>query len=151
MMCSLRLQFFVLFGLTANILILFVLYVNLPLFARFLPARFLVSEKPREQPARPPYSQLLFLSTSNSSVGSSDPWTPLSLSNCTFGTPSYYAPCVAEHLDGVLYAEELVYPDFEIREPYFANEDHRQVRSRLCNIQRAVPHQLLSAMARNWR
>jgi hypothetical protein len=52
---------------------------------------------------------------------------PLSLSECNFGVPSHYAPCVARTLDNnVVYAEELLYPDFEIREPYFAKEEHRR-------------------------
>ncbi|KAJ7846887.1 hypothetical protein B0H14DRAFT_3086249 [Mycena olivaceomarginata] len=50
---------------------------------------------------------------------------PLSLSTCLFGMPAYYAPCAAQKLQNVEYAEELVYPDFEIREPYFAQEEHR--------------------------
>ncbi|KAJ6558643.1 hypothetical protein B0H10DRAFT_1967288 [Mycena sp. CBHHK59/15] len=40
--------------------------------------------------------------------------------------PDYYAPCVAQNLSNVLYAEELIYPDFELREPYFAKEAHRE-------------------------
>ncbi|PBK99769.1 hypothetical protein ARMGADRAFT_918272 [Armillaria gallica] len=56
----------------------------------------------------------------------STPWAPFSLSNCTFGLPPYYAPCVAQRLPKqVLYAEELLYPAFEIRQPYFATLDHR--------------------------
>ncbi|KAG7445099.1 uncharacterized protein BT62DRAFT_951443 [Guyanagaster necrorhizus] len=53
-------------------------------------------------------------------------WAPFSLSNCTFGLPPYYAPCVAQRLPKqVLYAEELLYPAFEIRQPYFATSEHR--------------------------
>ncbi|KAJ7603578.1 hypothetical protein FB45DRAFT_995127 [Roridomyces roridus] len=37
----------------------------------------------------------------------------------------YYAPCAAQKLQHVAYAEELIYPDFEIREPYFAKDEHR--------------------------
>ncbi|KAJ6584386.1 hypothetical protein B0H19DRAFT_1206321 [Mycena capillaripes] len=55
-----------------------------------------------------------------------NPWTPLSLSVCSFGMPTYYGPCVAQTLANVEYAEELLYPDFELREPYFAQEEHRQ-------------------------
>ncbi|KAJ7206362.1 hypothetical protein GGX14DRAFT_643459 [Mycena pura] len=40
--------------------------------------------------------------------------------------PAYYAPCVAQKLENLEYAEELFYPDFAIREPYFAHEEHRQ-------------------------
>ncbi|KAJ7874209.1 hypothetical protein B0H14DRAFT_3555637 [Mycena olivaceomarginata] len=50
---------------------------------------------------------------------------PLSLSTCLFGMPAYYAPCAAQKLQNVEYAEELVYPNFQIREPYFAQEEHR--------------------------
>ncbi|KAJ7487855.1 hypothetical protein FB451DRAFT_957616, partial [Mycena latifolia] len=53
-------------------------------------------------------------------------WTPLSLSRCEFGIPTHYAPCIAQTLSNVVYAEELLYPDFEIREPYFAKEEHRE-------------------------
>ncbi|KAJ7104557.1 hypothetical protein C8R43DRAFT_906944 [Mycena crocata] len=62
-----------------------------------------------------------------STLNSSRTWIPLSLSVCTFSMPSYYAPCLADTLSNVVYAEELVYPDFDIREPYFAREDHRQI------------------------
>ncbi|KAJ7509432.1 hypothetical protein B0H11DRAFT_2421332 [Mycena galericulata] len=58
--------------------------------------------------------------------GLATPWTPLSLSKCQFGMPSHYAPCAAQHLSNLAYAEELLYPDFEIREPYFATEEHRK-------------------------
>ncbi len=63
---------------------------------------------------------------SDTSPRPSTPWAPFSLSNCTFGLPPYYAPCVAQRLPKqVLYAEELLYPAFEIRQPYFATLDHR--------------------------
>ncbi|KAK0480297.1 hypothetical protein IW261DRAFT_1336034 [Armillaria novae-zelandiae] len=53
-------------------------------------------------------------------------WSPLSLSECIFGMPAYYAPCVAQKLSKtVLYAEELLYPAFEIRQPHFAVEEHK--------------------------
>jgi hypothetical protein len=71
-----------------------------------------------------PFSEYLRLSTP--AQAASTPWTPLSLSRCEFGMPSYYAPCIAQTLPNVAYAEELLYPDFEIREPYFAKEQHRQ-------------------------
>ncbi|KAJ6507609.1 hypothetical protein DFH09DRAFT_1000142 [Mycena vulgaris] len=51
---------------------------------------------------------------------------PFPLSVCSFGMPAYYAPCAAEKLKNVEYAEELLYPDFSIREPYFARKQHRQ-------------------------
>ncbi|KAJ7366260.1 hypothetical protein DFH08DRAFT_797260 [Mycena albidolilacea] len=53
-----------------------------------------------------------------------DSWMPLSFSTCLFGMPAYYAPCAAQKLENVEYAEELVYPDFQIRKPYFAQEEH---------------------------
>ncbi|KAJ7736291.1 hypothetical protein B0H16DRAFT_122446 [Mycena metata] len=53
-------------------------------------------------------------------------WIPLALSSCVFGMPTHYAPCAARTLPNLLYAEELIYPDFELREPYFAKEEHRQ-------------------------
>ncbi|KAF8194338.1 hypothetical protein K438DRAFT_1588126 [Mycena galopus ATCC 62051] len=56
-----------------------------------------------------------------------DPWTPLSLFVCFSGMPSHYAPCAARTTKNVEYAEELIYPDFEIREPYFAQEEHRRM------------------------
>ncbi|KAJ6473971.1 hypothetical protein C8R47DRAFT_1076414 [Mycena vitilis] len=67
------------------------------------------------------FSDALQLSTPHPS-----PWIPLSLSTCSFGMPSYYAPCVAKTLANVEYAEELIYPDFAIREPYFAHEEQRK-------------------------
>ncbi|KAJ7135869.1 hypothetical protein C8R44DRAFT_662094 [Mycena epipterygia] len=76
------------------------------------------------QTAATTFSEYLRLSTSDSSAAT--PWTPLSLSRCQFGMPTHYAPCVARTLSNVAYAEELVYPDFEIREPYFAKEEHRE-------------------------
>lgn len=60
-------------------------------------------------------SQNLFNSTPDPASGYSNAWTPLSLSECKFGMPRQYAPCVAEMLEGVVYAEELLYADFEIR------------------------------------
>ncbi|KAJ7752477.1 hypothetical protein DFH07DRAFT_825484 [Mycena maculata] len=71
-----------------------------------------------------PFSEYLRLSTPER--GLATPWTPLSLSVCQFGTPTHYAPCLAQNLNNVAYAEELLYPDFEIREPYFAKEEHRE-------------------------
>ncbi|KAK0469960.1 uncharacterized protein EV420DRAFT_82075 [Desarmillaria tabescens] len=54
-------------------------------------------------------------------------WSPLSLNECIFGMPAHYAPCVAQKLSSkkVLYAEELLYPAFEIRQPRFAVEEHK--------------------------
>ncbi|KAK7001820.1 hypothetical protein R3P38DRAFT_3044665 [Favolaschia claudopus] len=73
----------------------------------------------------PHYSDALKLSLTSSTPKLSDPWAPLSLSRCLFGMPSYYAPCAARRMPDVEYAEELIYPDFEIREPYFARSEHR--------------------------
>ncbi|KAJ7189111.1 hypothetical protein C8R46DRAFT_1244637 [Mycena filopes] len=53
-------------------------------------------------------------------------WTPLPLSTCVFGMPAHYAPCVAQTLPNIVHAEELIYPDFELREPHFPEEEHRQ-------------------------
>ncbi|KAJ6608290.1 hypothetical protein B0H10DRAFT_2068320 [Mycena sp. CBHHK59/15] len=80
----------------------------------------------KPQNSTPPFSEYLRLSTPDPSAGLANPWTPLSLSRCDFGMPAYYAPCVARTLGNVVYAEELLYPDFEIREPYFAREEHRE-------------------------
>ncbi|KAJ7021301.1 hypothetical protein C8F04DRAFT_1141363 [Mycena alexandri] len=55
-----------------------------------------------------------------------DIWVPLALSSCIFGMPAYYAPSFARTLPNVLYAEELLYPDFKLREPHFVNDEHRQ-------------------------
>ncbi|KAF7319095.1 hypothetical protein HMN09_00245800 [Mycena chlorophos] len=54
-------------------------------------------------------------------------WAPFSLSTCVFGMPRHWAPCFAQRLANVLYAEELVYPDFQLREPYFPNNQQREV------------------------
>ncbi|KAJ7477971.1 hypothetical protein B0H11DRAFT_2028904 [Mycena galericulata] len=71
----------------------------------------------------PHLSEYLHISTA--AGGPSAPWAPMSLARCEFGMPGHYAPCVAEHLSNVAYAEELLYPDFQIREPYFVKEEHR--------------------------
>lgn len=71
-----------------------------------------------------PFSEFLRLSTPHGGIAA--PWTPLSLSRCRFGMPAHYAPCAAQNLTHVAYAEELLYPDFEIREPYFSKEEHRE-------------------------
>ncbi|KAK0466925.1 uncharacterized protein EV420DRAFT_1260273 [Desarmillaria tabescens] len=74
-------------------------------------------------------SDYLRLSTTSSDTSTlpSAAWTPLSLSTCTFGMPAHYAPCVMKRLPkDVVYAEELLYPAFEIRQPYFATEEHEE-------------------------
>lgn len=48
-------------------------------------------------------------------------WSPVALSTCDSNTPTYYAPCLAERVQGAVYGEELVYPDFRLREPVFAS------------------------------
>ncbi|PBK65220.1 hypothetical protein ARMSODRAFT_892066 [Armillaria solidipes] len=54
-------------------------------------------------------------------------WVPLSLSECTSGMPAHYAPCVAQRLDqNVVYAEELLYPSFKIRQPYFPSNAYKE-------------------------
>lgn len=80
------------------------------------------SETP--SPETPSFSEYLRLSTPQ--LGIATPWVPLSLSQCSFGMPTYYAPCAAQKMRNVAYAEELVYPGFEIREPFFAREEHRE-------------------------
>ncbi|KAI0367618.1 hypothetical protein BV20DRAFT_552485 [Pilatotrama ljubarskyi] len=47
-------------------------------------------------------------------------WAPVSISACEPGTPSFFAPCLAQRREGALFGEELVYPDFRLREPVFA-------------------------------
>ncbi|KAK0479540.1 hypothetical protein IW261DRAFT_1336675 [Armillaria novae-zelandiae] len=53
-------------------------------------------------------------------------WVPLRLSECTSGMPGHYAPCIAQRLgQNVVHAEELLYPSFQIRQPYFASNAHK--------------------------
>ncbi|KAJ7092309.1 hypothetical protein B0H15DRAFT_777465 [Mycena belliarum] len=70
---------------------------------------------------RPPSPSLLHPLGQNESA-----WAPLSLSSCGDATPAHYAPCLAQRLKNVVHAEELLYPDFELREPHFAREEHRR-------------------------
>lgn len=100
-----------------------------------------------QPPATPTsYSNALQRSILSSDLSYAAPWTPLPLSRCEFGTPQHFAPCVAERVEGVVYAEEFLYPDFEIRrvshlprrrpsssltltssrEPHFARPEHRE-------------------------
>ncbi|KAI0781890.1 hypothetical protein C8Q75DRAFT_728354 [Abortiporus biennis] len=51
---------------------------------------------------------------------SSSRWSPVSISTCTPDTAPYYAPCLAQRLKGAIYGEELLYPNFRLREPIFA-------------------------------
>ncbi|KAK0469350.1 uncharacterized protein EV420DRAFT_25662 [Desarmillaria tabescens] len=88
-----------------------------------------ISQSARLSEVKPyTYADFLPLSTSEDhSLVRSTAWVPLSLSECTFGMPGHYAPCVAQRLEQkVLYAEELLYPSFEIRQPYFASEAHKE-------------------------
>ncbi|GAA5907870.1 hypothetical protein JCM6882_004578 [Rhodosporidiobolus microsporus] len=66
----------------------------------------------------------LFLSSTFTNF--SAPWTPLRISHCGYGVPPHYAPCVSKRLEGVEYAQELLYPDFEIREPFFVTKEQKQ-------------------------
>lgn len=70
---------------------------------------------------RPPSPSLLHPIGQNDSA-----WAPLSLSSCADTTPAHYAPCLAQRLKHVVHAEELLYPDFELREPHFARAAHRR-------------------------
>ncbi|KAJ7065062.1 hypothetical protein C8F01DRAFT_1021907 [Mycena amicta] len=73
------------------------------------------------------YADALQRATSTADSDASYPWTPLSLSSCLFGMPKHYAPCFAQQLDNVVYAEELLYPDFELRQPYFPTIHQRDL------------------------
>lgn len=54
------------------------------------------------------------------SATTSTRWTPAVLTTCEPTTQRYYAPCIAERTRGAVKGEELVYPDFQLREPIFA-------------------------------
>ena len=48
-------------------------------------------------------------------------WTPTILTTCTPGlTQRYYAPYIALRTPGAIKGEELIYPDFRLREPVYA-------------------------------
>ncbi|KAI0671329.1 hypothetical protein C8Q78DRAFT_1069047 [Trametes maxima] len=47
-------------------------------------------------------------------------WAPVSISTCHPGMHPYLAPCLAQRREGAIYGEELVYPDFRLRQPLFA-------------------------------
>ncbi|KAL4242632.1 hypothetical protein ABKN59_011689 [Abortiporus biennis] len=51
---------------------------------------------------------------------SSSRWSPISIPTCTPDTAPYYAPCLAQRLKEAIYGEELLYPNFRLREPIFA-------------------------------
>jgi hypothetical protein len=48
------------------------------------------------------------------------------LNRCTPDMPRHYAPCLVGSASDphVAYAEELIYPDFSLREPHFLSEEH---------------------------
>ncbi len=62
--------------------------------------------------------------------GSSSRWAPTIITDCTPNTQHYYAPCIADRTYGAVSGQELIYPDFQLREPIFAQsrleEDQRQ-------------------------
>ncbi len=84
------------------------------------------------KPGRPSesksYTHADFLPASEEySLVRSTAWVPLSLSECTSGMPAHYAPCVAQRLDqNVVYVEELLYPAFKIRQPYFTSNAYKE-------------------------
>ncbi|KAI0649538.1 hypothetical protein C8Q79DRAFT_519183 [Trametes meyenii] len=47
-------------------------------------------------------------------------WAPVSISTCQPGMHPYLAPCLAQRREGAIYGEELVYPDFRLRQPFFS-------------------------------
>ncbi|KAK0431077.1 hypothetical protein EV421DRAFT_2041418 [Armillaria borealis] len=84
------------------------------------------------KPGRPSesksYTQADFVPMSEEySLARSTAWVPLSLSECTSGMPAHYALCVAQRLEqDVVYAEELLYSSFRIRQPYFASNAYKE-------------------------
>lgn len=53
-------------------------------------------------------------------------FVPFPVRECTVTTPAWFAPCAARRtLIPSLYAEELLYPDFGLALPIFANEEQR--------------------------
>ncbi|KAF7365625.1 hypothetical protein MVEN_00436100 [Mycena venus] len=124
-----RLYFAVLSGISALIILSFYLAFNRleRSAASFTDAFDSSNHSHSLRPSRPnPLNPPHFSDALRPSTPHSDPWMPLSLSACSFGMPAHYAPCAAQKLKNVEYAEELLYPDFAIREPYFAQEEHRQ-------------------------
>ncbi|EJD46978.1 hypothetical protein AURDEDRAFT_164040 [Auricularia subglabra TFB-10046 SS5] len=79
---------------------------------------------------------LLALFTARNDALPSASWAPLVLSECTPNMQFHHAPCVAARDIKVAYGEELVYPDFRLREPVFAPsraKDDRQAWHGLIN------------------
>ncbi|EJD38873.1 hypothetical protein AURDEDRAFT_91769 [Auricularia subglabra TFB-10046 SS5] len=66
------------------------------------------------------FSTALALYTAQHQNAPSSRWAPMVLSSCTPNMHPYHAPCMAATHPKVAYGEELVYPDFRIREPVFA-------------------------------
>eukprot|EP00798_Chlamydomonas_sp_ICE-L_P005431 gene5431-5645_t len=59
--------------------------------------------------------------------GESDKWRPMLVTSCTEATPKHWAPCQPRVADSeraaIEYAEEVLYPDFEIPIPLFTNPE----------------------------
>ncbi|KAF6251788.1 hypothetical protein COO60DRAFT_1274715 [Scenedesmus sp. NREL 46B-D3] len=55
----------------------------------------------------------------------SDEWRPHIFSECAYGMPRAYAPCL--NYTNLLRGEELVYPDYRIRMPLSVNEEHSDI------------------------
>ncbi|KAF7316143.1 hypothetical protein MIND_00132500 [Mycena indigotica] len=82
----------------------------------------------RVDPATPsPFQYAQALERSSSVANASSQWAPLALSSCSFAMPEHYAPCLAKKMSHVIHSEELLYPDFELRQPYFATDSQRDV------------------------
>jgi len=62
---------------------------------------------------------------------SSDAWRPLVLTECVEGMPPEFAPCLKRTFPNLVYAEELLYPDFRIRLPGVLRPDHKATFLRL--------------------
>jgi hypothetical protein len=67
-----------------------------------------------------PMDSLLALSVANNTAAPSVRWAPATISECKQNTPQYFAPCAASRTPGAVYGEELIYPDFRLRQPIFA-------------------------------
>ncbi|KAI0766167.1 hypothetical protein BD413DRAFT_605985 [Trametes elegans] len=71
-------------------------------------------------------------------------WAPVSVSTCQPGMASHLGPCLAQRRQSAIFGEELMYPDFRLREPLFAQgrlgEDTPRWRRLLDDIRdRAAP------------
>ncbi|KAI0777507.1 hypothetical protein BD413DRAFT_181118 [Trametes elegans] len=96
------------------------------------------------QPHAPPSEARNLLSTSLPAFLAHHPelpsgrWAPISMSTCLPGMAPYLSPCLAERRQGAVFGEELIYPDFRIREPLFAparvNDDAPEWRKLLGGI-----------------